>query len=340
MMFTPRYTLTEKLLINIGIIERLYGQLEALRIPNQLLLNLERNNLVQSTYISNSIEGNPLTLPEVTNLLLGDRVPANRDEKEVRNYFDILKSLSVYSEKIISLKIITAIHKHLLTGVKSEIAGVVRNEPVAVGSYYMDKGVRKMRIQHLSPYRRQKEIVAAVDDLLTWLEKFKAPTALMAGIFHHEFVYIHPFGDGNGRTCRLLTALLFLQKGFAINKYFVLDDYYDIDRLQYSQKLHSADSGDKTEWLTYFTDGVKYSLQGALAKVKNALSTLSISNQPTPKGKEVLAVFQKNQEVTSQMIAERLEVSRQQAHKLLQALVNRGLVKKIGETKSSYYILG
>ncbi len=47
------------------------------------------------------------------------------------------------------------------------------------------------------------------------------------------------------------------------NKYFVLDDYYDIDRIQYSDKLHSADTGNQTQWLEYFTDGVKYSLQSA-----------------------------------------------------------------------------
>lgn len=338
-MFTPRYTLIEPLLNNISTIERLYGQLEALRLPTPLQLNLERNNLIRSTYISNSIEGNPLTLPEVTNLLLGDRVPINRDEKEVRNYFDILKGLDQYEGKPISLDTITSIHKRLLTGVRSDIAGIVRNEPVAVGSYYFEEGIRKINIQHLSPFQKQKDVLAALHEALAWLTSATTPVPLAAGIFHHQFVYIHPFGDGNGRTCRILTALFFLQKGYAINKYFVLDDYYDIDRLQYSQKLHAADNGDKTEWLHYFTDGVKYSLQGALAKAKEALSTLSISHQPTPQEKKVLEFFQQNAEITSAMVVKKFSVSRQHAHKLLQGLVQQGLVKKMGGTKSSYYVI-
>ena len=105
-MFIPKYQLTSSLLTNLTTIERLYGQLEALRIPQKLELNLERDNLVKSSYISNSIEGNPLSLPEVTNLLLNERVPANKDEKEVKNYFDILKSLGEYSDQHVSLHII------------------------------------------------------------------------------------------------------------------------------------------------------------------------------------------------------------------------------------------
>lgn len=338
-MFKPRYTLTETLLANISVIERLYGQLEALRIPKELQLNLERNNLVTSTYISNSIEGNPLTLPEVTNLLLGDRVPANRDEKEVQNYFEVLKNLMQHDHDPLSLVTITTIHKRLLTGVKPDIAGIIRNKPVAVGSYYYKNGVRRLKIQHQSPFLTRKGVLVELHYLLVWLAQANLPVSLLTGIFHHQFVYIHPFVDGNGRVCRLLTALLFLQKNYAINKYFVLDDYYDIDRLQYSEKLHTADSGDKTLWLEYFTDGIKFSLQGALAKAKDALTTVSLSKQPTPREKDVLAMFQIYYEVSSAMVATKFHVTRQHAHKLLQALEKRGFVKKIGSTKASYYVL-
>ena len=50
-----KYSLSPIILNNIANIERLYGQLEALRIPEELQLNLERNNIVQSSYISNSL---------------------------------------------------------------------------------------------------------------------------------------------------------------------------------------------------------------------------------------------------------------------------------------------
>ena len=116
-MFTPTYSLTPSLVSNLTQIERLYGQLEALRIPKKLELNLERDNLVQSSYISNSIEGNPLSLPEVTNLLLGDRVPTNHAEKEVKNYFDLLKTLPNLAQQSITLQTMRELHKDLLRGV-------------------------------------------------------------------------------------------------------------------------------------------------------------------------------------------------------------------------------
>jgi len=98
-MFKPKFKLTQKLLSNIGQIERFYGQLEGLKIPKKLEINLQRDNLIQSSYVSNSIEGNPLSLREVTNLLLDERVPVNRDEKEVVNYFAILQNLNSYINK-------------------------------------------------------------------------------------------------------------------------------------------------------------------------------------------------------------------------------------------------
>lgn len=335
-MFTPKYTLTNKLLNNLTEIERLYGQIEALRLPKELQLNLERNNLVQSTYVSNSIEGNPLSLPEVTNLLLGDRVPTNRDEKEIRNYFDILRELPNLTNQSLEVDVILEIHKKLMSGIQNEIAGIIRNSPVIVGARDI---TGKIKIQHEPPYHKNKEILFTISQLFEWLNAMDIPTPLKAGIWHHQFVYIHPFIDGNGRTCRLLTALIFLKSNYQINKYFVLDDYYDIDRSLYSQKLHTADNGNKTEWLEYFTDGIKYSLQGALAKTKNGISSLTLSRQPTPREQDVLKIFSDIPEVNSAIVVSKLKITRQQAHKLLQSLIERGLVKKHGSTKSSFYVL-
>lgn len=341
MSFKPNYKLTQKLLSNITQIERLYGQIESLKIPQKLELNLERNNLIQSSYVSNSIEGNPMSLQEVTNLLLGDRVPVNRDEKEVKNYFNILQDLKNYTDKKISLDIIKEFHQKLIAGVRDEIAGKIRSKKVVIGKYSNQKEkVMSLEIKHEPPFHKQAQIEKSLVEINQWLENDnQSPIILKAGIYHHHFVYIHPFLDGNGRVCRLLTALIFLQNKYWINKYFVLDDYYDIDRMMYSDKLHSADKGNKTEWLEYFSDGVKYSLQGALTKVKEAVFKLKVEERPTPKEKEVLDIIQERKEITSTDIADLLKVSRQQAHSLLKALVNKGFLGKKGSTKKSYYYL-
>lgn len=338
-MYSPIYQLTPALLTNLTTIERLYGQIEGLKIPHELELNLTRHNLVKSAYASNKIEGNPLSEREVTNLLLDDRVPVNRDEKEIVNYFTILEKLDNFLTVPLSLDLIIKLHRDLMTGVDNA-AGEIRNVPVVVGKYTKESGDVSLRVKHNPPAHDRVGIEKLLSELITWIPNTtQMPPVLLSGLFHHQFVYIHPFEDGNGRLARILTALVFIKNHYQINKYFILDDYYDIDRSQYSDMLHSADQGDKTAWLEYFTDGVKYSLQSSLARVKIGLSQLKIQKRPTNSEAKVVTILQEFPEVTAPQVAEKLEVTRQQAHALLKSLVDKGIADKKGSTKSSYYKL-
>ena len=171
-MYKPNYTLTSKLLTTIAAIERFYGQVEALKIPQNLELNLTRQNMIQSSYASNKIEGNPLTLPEVTNLLLDDRVPANRSEKEVVNYFDLLKNLSSYSQIPLTLELITSLHGKLLKDVDNT-AGSIRNVKVVVGRTGKEGGNTTLRVKHDPPYHTREQISLGLDELLAWIHSDK-----------------------------------------------------------------------------------------------------------------------------------------------------------------------
>lgn len=339
-MYKPNFSFSNKLISNLSTIERTYGQLEALRLPQKSLLNLERENLIQSTYASNRIEGNPLTLPEVTNLLLGERVASNRDEKEVQNYFKLLQQLPKLKDHPLTINSILEIHRKLLDGVEPQIAGEIRNEAVVVGKYVTVEGERELEVKHNPPYHQKQKITKALESLLLWLEEERqTPPVIKTGLFHHQFVFLHPFVDGNGRTVRLLTALILLQSNYQINKYFVLDDFYDLDRETYSDSLSSADGGEQTKWLEYFTDGMWYSLQSALAKAKATTSALDMSSRPTARETQVLAFFSMEKQLTTKQVADHLGLSRQQAFNLLRGLVSKGFLDKKGSTKDSYYQL-
>ena len=336
-MLKPKYSLTSKLLENVSAVERLYGQIEQLRLPRSLWLNLERNNLIHSAYASNSIEGNSLSLPEVTNLLLGGRVPATRDEKEVTNYFAILKKLSSFKE--LDLKTLLAVHKELLTGVKDKIAGKIRNSVVVVGNRIQTPRGADIIVKHKPPFHEKAQIEKQLRKLFDWANASNQTLPILkAGIFHHQYVFIHPFVDGNGRTCRLLTALLLIQNGYQINKYFVLDDFYDTDRREYSDELSTADKGDLTQWLEYFTDGLKYSLQSAIDRAANSLSEVSVSMRLTPRESQVLDKFASLGEFTSGDVIKFLKVSRQQVNTILKGLIEKGRIEKRGgNTKGAFY---
>lgn len=336
-MFKPKYNLTSKLLSSVSAVERLYGQIESLHLPKSLWLNLERNNLVQSSFISNSIEGNALSLAEVTNLLLGGRVPSTRDEKEAVNYFGILKKLP--SCRTFDIKTLLEIHRELLTGVKDKIAGQIRNAAVVVGNRIRTpKGIETI-IKHNPPYHKREEIKKHLGELFEWAqESAQILPIIRAGIFHHQYVYLHPFIDGNGRTGRLLTALFLMQNGYQINKYFILDDFYDTDRKLYSDKLSKADRGNLTQWLEYFTDGLKYSLQSAIAKAKNSLSQIAVSMRLTSGESRVLNKFINVGEFTAGDAVKFLKVSRQQVNAIVKGLIEKGRIEKRGgNTKGSFY---
>lgn len=335
-MFQPNYIVSPKLLNNINEIERLYGRLEGMKVPQSLLLNLKRDNLITSSYASNSIEGNPLSQAAVTNLLLNDQVPVNRDEKEVVNYFEILKILEKLVKEPLDLDQILSIHKGLMTGVDDKIKGKIRDKEIVVGN----RGINgEILIKHNPPFHNASAIKHALEELTEWIGTSEDPAILKAGLYHHQFVYIHPFIDGNGRTCRLTTALVFLKNNYLINKYFVLDDYYDIDRDNYSDSLHSADRGEQTEWLEYFTDGVKYSLQSALSRIELGLSQLSFDLRPSPRESDALQIIQKYRQVNTADLVREMKVTRQQAFNLLKALTEKGFIEKKGSTKDSYYVV-
>jgi len=335
-MFTPKYKTSIKLITNITEIARLYGQLEGSHVPSSLMLNLERDNLIQSSFSSNRIEGNPLSHLDVTNLLLSDRIPANRAEKEVSNYYGILKRLEILENTRFSVPLFLDLHTELMEGVNDTIKGKIRDNEVIVGKRNENGEVF---IKHIPPAHNPQKITKLLDELIEWLGSEEHLPIIKAGIFHHRFVYIHPFEDGNGRICRIATALYLIQNSYRINKYFVLDDYYDIDRDLYSDKLHSADKGDVTGWLEYFTDGVRSSLQSVLAKLDNGLTKLSFNLRPSKKELQVLDIIKREKELSSIDLATQLGVSRQQAFNLLKSLVEKGLLEQIGEKRATYYRL-
>jgi len=85
-MFTPKYTITDRLLSNIKRISTIVNNLNSRRFPNVILANLERIAREVSSYASTSIEGNPLPLTEVKKILKATPAHIRESEKEVLNY--------------------------------------------------------------------------------------------------------------------------------------------------------------------------------------------------------------------------------------------------------------
>lgn len=339
------FNYTPKLVNFLTGAQGLYTQLESqARIPS-LALRLIQENQVLATHFSTSIEGNPLTQVEVTNIVLGDKIPTTKSEKEVKNYFEVLNRISVLAKekRPLTLDLTLSLHKDLMKDLSTRGVGKLRNEGVFVGHRDVAGAVH---IKHNPPAHRAKEIKALLtklyEDVLSDKEN---PPLIVAGILHHGFVHIHPFFDGNGRLGRILTAYYLLLNGYEVTKYFILDDYYDIDRLEYSDMLHSADSGSKLKWLEYFVEGINYSLQAAIKRVEDLqgeeVDALTGTKRVlvSKKEEEVIQLFLERQVLKAQDLVRMYGITRQRAGYLLNSLVKKGIIIKQGKTKSSYYEL-
>lgn len=343
-MYEPKFSLTPLIVTHIASIERLYGQLLGERLIPSLSLKLTQENRILATHYSTSIEGNPLSPREVTNILLDDTIPTTKSEREVKNYFDALNYVSVAAQKKepFSNQLVLELHKRVMKDIDLKRPGQFRTSGVVVGH----RGMAGLVIKHTPPAHNVREIEKRLAVLFAFLNQPSNQSPLiLSGVLHHEVAYIHPFYDGNGRVTRLLTTYYLLLHGYEVTKYFILDDYYDIDRLEYSDRLHSADRGDKTEWLEYYLEGIAHSLRAALERIRDLTERQieSIKGDKrvlvTPREEDVLQIALELKQIKTRDVVKHLEVSRQQAQSLLHNLVEKGILNRVGITKSSYYKL-
>ena len=344
-MFEPRFSFTPKIVNTLASVERLYGSLLEQELIPSLALQLSQENQILATHHSTSIEGNPLSPRDVTNIVLGDQIPTTKSEKEVKNYFQAIVRVNVLAKQHqpLSIALTLQLHKELMHSLYHGEPGHFRDSEVFIGH----KTKTDLVVKHSPPFNKTSEIENAIGELYEWVNYSKEDIhpLIRAGILHHQFAYIHPFFDGNGRLARILTAYFLLIKQYEVVRFFILDDYYDIDRQQYSDMLHSADSGDNTRWLEYFLEGIAYSLQAAQARL-NKLSKKSIDEVMgekrvlvTSREEDVIQIVLDKKAVKTNDVVVLLRVTRQQAHALLASLVKKGILKKFGRTKTSYYRL-
>lgn len=201
-------------------------------LPAIALQKIKDSLSIEWTYNSNSIEGNSLTLQE-TYVVLQDGMTVKgkslREHFEINNHHKALDYLYriVDENYTISSKDILSIHAYVLNNIEDLYAGRLRNAGVRIsGANFVPPNARK------------------VPDLLDELIDFVNTNPLqlnpieLATIFHHQFVYIHPFFDGNGRTVRLAMNLILLKAGYT--PAIILKN----DRKKYYAALNAANGGN------------------------------------------------------------------------------------------------
>jgi Fic family protein len=190
-------------------IDRLKLELDSLRpLPAAAIRNLSETEQVEWTYHSNAIEGNTLTLQE-TRLVLEDRLTVGG--KKLREHFEVINHAEAihYVNEIVDRKleltehVIKSVHQLVLKNIDDENAG-----------RYRTINVRISGSRHEPP--DYTTVPEQMEQLTEWYHQTgkKLHPIELAATFHFQFVHIHPFTDGNGRTARLLMNLLLMGAGY------------------------------------------------------------------------------------------------------------------------------
>lgn len=204
----------------------------------QKLKVLREHALIESAVSSNRIEGVEVDQSRIATLLFGKPALRDRDEEEVRGYRDALKLIHENGVKLpISEATIKTFHK--LSRGDIWDAGAYKQKDVDIIQTYAD-GRSRVRFKTLPA----KDTPGAMTEMIElWQrglrEKWVPPLALAAAL-NLDFLCIHPFRDGNGRTSRLLFLLTCYHCGIEAGRYISLERIIEDNKERYYEVLEQS----------------------------------------------------------------------------------------------------
>ena len=251
----PPFTLIPEIMeLCVRIAEKVGSWNGAMR--PKLSLRLRKENRIRTIQSSLAIEGNSLSLEQVTAVLEGKRVLApKRDLLEVSNAiraYELLSELDPYSEKAF-LKAHSVLMKGLVDG-----EGRYRSGQVGV--------LKGSKVSHIAP--PAKQVPAQMASLLKWLKTSKLNPFIRSSIAHYEIEFIHPFMDGNGRMGRLWQTLI-LCRSYSLFEFLPLEELIQKNQKEYYRSLEISDrKGDSSPFVAVILKELLNTLEeyGALAQ--------------------------------------------------------------------------
>ena len=226
-MKKPPFNITNKMLnLTIAITEKI-GKINNFSSLKRMPI-LRKNNKIKSIHSSLAIEANSLSLNQVRDVIDGKVVIGPQTEiQEVKNAYQaysILNEFDGYSETDL-LK-----SHEILTYLLCEESGRYRTH--GEGVYDGEKVIFIAPPHTLVP--------TLMNDLFDWLKNDnETPILIKSCVFHYEFVFIHPFGDGNGRVARLWQNVL-LMKWNSIFEYIPIESYIQKYQSIYYDKISTV----------------------------------------------------------------------------------------------------
>ena len=278
---------------------------------------LRKRNRIKTIQASLSVEGNTLSIDQVTAIIENKRVlgPA-KDIKEVSNAIEVYKQLNKLNP--FNEKTFLSAHKILMQGLIKN-TGHYRNSGVGI--------VKGAQITHVAPPAGNVSFL--MKDLFNYLKKSNELMLIKSCVFHYEMEFIHPFADGNGRMGRLWQTLLLMQQ-YAVLEFLPFETLISKNQKQYYQALSTSDKqGESTFFIEFMLKILSHSLDELLTERYGPIS-----------GSERIRIFLASgiKEFTrKKYMAYFKTISSATASRDILAAVKENLVKKIGDKNKAIY---
>ena len=291
-----------------------------------------------SVKYSNEIEGIVSTDERIREIVLRGGTPANHSEVEISGYKDVLNEIHLAHEKIrFDRDTVLRIHRTLHTK-GSDIDGFKREDNAIVS--VDGNGRRILVFEPVPAYETEdhmEQLFLAYSELSTqgYEPLLYIPCIIL------DFLCIHPFADGNGRTSRLLTELLLYKEGYDICKYVSMDEHIAYTRGNYYSSLGQSSQGWRENRWTYFPF-IRYFLR-MLVECYMDLDTrfMIIDGKGLNRTQSVEEILKKSiAPMSKRQICVALGgVSPNTIEKSLKQLMKEGRIERIGETKAARYVI-
>ena len=314
----PPYTITDKMLNLVAEIMEKIGENNYFEKLNRFP-ELRRKTRIRSIHSSLAIENNQLSLFEVEEVLNGKMVIGEqKDIQEVKNAYKAYEEIDNIDPYLVEdLKKIQGI----LTFAIQEDSGKFRNHGEAV--YDGD-----IQIFMAPPH---KVVPKLMDNLFNWMidVKDKVNPLILSSIFHYEFVFIHPFSDGNGRTARLWqTAILSHWK--EIFKYIPIESIIRNHQEEYYAVIQNCNNaGNSNEFIEFMLNIINEAVNDT---IKMNITTQEITQETTQE--KILKLVKENPKITQNEMAKLIGISRDGIAYNINLLKQKGMIKRSGSTKS------
>lgn len=270
LLFRRHWEISPKARYELGQCDAMVQAICEMPIRPEHHRDLLRVSLVKGARATTAIEGNTLTEEEVGLVAEGGSLPPSREyqEIEVRNVLDAMNDLLTEvtvdeNDQVVTPAFVLRLH-HMVGRDLGEhmdaIPGRFREDQRVVG-----------------PYRcpDPRDVPELVDRLCVWLrDEFRysrgdqtfADAVVQAVVTHVYLEWIHPFGDGNGRTGRLLEFYILLRAGNPDIASHILSNFYNLTRPEYYRRLQEANAQRSlTGFIDYAVEGLR---DGLLDTVK------------------------------------------------------------------------